>query len=92
MEVSKNRGMTWFKLKDCRGMGCIRAMTEHQGKLLLCSSEGVYSSENNGFFWRKLAHEKNIVDIRSMGYEVIAISSDGKNYISRDGFTWFKRR
>ena len=41
--------------------------------------------------WRTLAHEKNFVDIRSMGSEVIAISSEGKNCLSEDGFTWFKR-
>jgi hypothetical protein len=52
----------------------------------------VYCSENGGFYWRKLAHEKDFVDIRSMGSEVLAITSAGKTYLSRDGFTWFKRR
>ena len=91
IEVSKSRGMTWFKLRDCSGMGNVRALTEHKGKLLLCSSEGVYCSEDKGFFWRKLAHEKDFVDLRSMGSEVLAITSAGKTYLSRDGFTWFRR-
>ena len=88
-----NRGTTWFKRCNCSGMGTIRALTMHKGEILLCSDRGVYFSKNGGCTWfMRDPTDKEFTDIQSMGNEVMGITSDGRVYVSSNGFCWFRRK
>ena len=94
IEASNTIGFSWSMRYRCSGMGNIRALTMHNGEIILCSDQGIYFSKNSGKAWSKRNNsERNFVDIQDMGSELIATTSDGHVFASSSGgFSWFKRR
>ena len=94
IEATSSKGFSWSMRYRCSGMGNIRALTMHNGEIILCSDQGIYFSKNSGKAWSKRNNsERNFVDIQDMGNELIATTSDGHVYASSSGgFSWFKRK
>ena len=92
IEVSKSGGVSWFMRCRCSSMGRVRAMTLHNGEIILCSDQGIYCSNDSGMCWFKRGSERNFVDIQDMGNELVATTFDGHVYASSSGgVSWFKR-
>ena len=91
IEFSKSKGLCWFNRGGRLRIGRVRALTLHKGELILCSDQGVYFSKSNGFSWFLRSHEKDFVDMQSMGDNLVAFDSKGRTHMSSDGFYWYVR-